>query len=265
MGSSESVETRLRRRLNWLLNRSVRIGTAITVLKDWESRGWAPILFGGVVRDFCILGSRRYPRDIDVVLGNAGTDDVIRELAGAEYRLNRFGGLHLNVARWSFDVWPLSKTWAFTTDASLPPSAENLPRTTFLDVEAVAVTLNGPNRIGQIYSSGFFRSVTERCININYVKNPFPPLAAIRAILIAYKLRFQISRQLAEYISMTVSQSGITALVDAQDQHYRKVVFRETDIAEILEYFVIQLASKDRTRLSLPERYWPWQLELWRH
>jgi len=265
MGFKESTETRLRRKLNWLLNRSVRIGKAITVLKEWESRGWEPILFGGVVRDLCILGSRQYPRDIDIVLGNAGTDEVIEEFLGADYRKNRFGGLHLNVARWSFDVWPLAKTWAFTTDASLLPSVENLPKTTFLDVEAIAVTLSGPNRIGHIYSSGFFRSVNERCIDINYAQNPFPSLAAIRSITIACKLNFQISRRLAEYIVSTVSETGMRALVDAQDQHYQKVMFRETDIEEIFRYFVTQLESHERKRVSLPDRYWPRQLELWRN
>src|ERR1035438_5605030 len=100
MGYREPAEESLRRRLNRLLKRSGRVGSAITILKDWENRGWAPVLFGGVVRDLFILGSHRYPRDIDVVLGNAGTDEVIREFSGADYRLNRFGGLHLNVARW---------------------------------------------------------------------------------------------------------------------------------------------------------------------
>jgi hypothetical protein len=242
----------------------VGIGTAITVLKDWESRGWAPVLFGGVVRDLFVLGSRRYPRDIDVVLSNAGTDEVIGEFSGEDYRQNRFGGLHLNVARWSFDVWPLSKTWAFTTDASLSPSAENLPKTTFLDVEAIAVTLDGPNKIGQIYSNGFFRSVMERSIDINYARNPYPSLAAIRSIMTAYKLHFQISRRLAEYITLTISEAGIRSLVDAQEQHYRRVLFREADIGEIFKHFVNQLASDDRPRVNLPERYWPRQLGLWR-
>lgn len=111
MANKSPLERSVRSKLSRFLTRPGKVASAMSVLKDWEERGWGPILFGGVVRDLIVLGGKYYPRDVDVVLQNATTEELINEFQTREYKLNRFGGLHLNVNRWAFDVWPLEKTW----------------------------------------------------------------------------------------------------------------------------------------------------------
>jgi len=263
MGSATHLEILLRKKLSRFLVRRGQIGAAVSVLKSWEELGWGPVLFGGVIRDLLIFGGRHYPRDVDVVLRSAGTAALENELSHFEHRRNRFGGFHLNVSRWSFDVWQLERTWAFSHDVLLSPAVENLPKTTFLDVEAIAVTLSGPNRVGRIYSNGFFEAVERRCIDINYRANPYPALSAIRAIVTACKLRYRISAKLADYFVQTVHDQGPAALVDAQEQHYQKVLFRATDVVHLQTHFLSALGTQSNSVIPLPDAYHPTQLSLW--
>jgi len=263
MAKKSPLERSVRSKLSRFLTRPGKVASAMSVLKDWEERGWGPILFGGVVRDLIVLGGKYYPRDVDVVLQNATTEELINEFQTREYKLNRFGGLHLNVNRWAFDVWPLEKTWGFTHDQSILPIPVNLPKTTFLDVEAVAVTLNGPTRVGDIYSNGFFQAVENRCVGINYINNPFPALCAVRAVITACKLRFRISAELARYFMRVAKECGTSELVYAQEHHYSKVIFRAPEIKQLEDHFMRALDADESSVIPLPDSYHPTQLRLW--
>jgi hypothetical protein len=52
---------------------------------------------------------------------------------------SRFGGLRLRRMEWQCDVWPLELTWAFIHDKVRAPDFADLPRTTFFNLEAIAV------------------------------------------------------------------------------------------------------------------------------
>lgn len=263
MANKSPLEHRLRRKLSRLLARPGEMAAAVAVLKDWERRGMAPILFGGVLRDLVVMGRRYYPRDVDVVLQRGTTDGILVDLSEHQYRLNRFGGVHLCLNRWAFDVWPLERTWAFTQDNTLAPNASNLPKTTFLDVEAIAVTFNGPDRIGQIISNGFFEAIEKRCIGINYRPNPFPGLSAIRTLVTASKLRFAISVDLARYFVNAVAKFGVEELIHAQEHHYGKVIFRGLEIEQLTNYFAREIQTSRNGQISMPDSYQPRQLKLW--
>jgi hypothetical protein len=263
MANKSPLEFGLRRKLSRLLKQPGEMGAAVAVLKGWERNGMAPILFGGVLRDLVVLGRRHYPRDVDVVLGRGTTQDILNDFSEHQYRLNRFGGVHLSLNRWAFDVWPLERTWAFTHDSSLVPTASNLPKTTFLDVEAIAVTFNGPDRIGQITSYGFFEAIEKRSIGINYRHNPFPGLSAIRTLITACKLQFSISTELARYFVDVVADRGVAELVRAQESHYSKVIFRDSELERLTEYFTHEIHKSPDGEVSLPDRYQPKQLLLW--
>jgi hypothetical protein len=263
MDDSALIEIRLRAKISRFLKKPGRIGAAVSILKDWEQRGWSPVLFGGTIRDLVVLGLKQYPRDIDIVLNNVTIEQVRKEFRGQDYKLNRFGGMHLNIARWSFDVWPLEKTWAFTVDHSLAPVTENLPKTTFLDVEAVAATFDSAFRLKKIYSYGFFEAIANRCIDINYADNPFPALCAIRTVITASKLRFKVSSRLASYFIKTVQQYGRSDLIVAQKRHYNRIIFDEEDLTNFIIHFESSLHSNPQDPVRLPYKYDPEQLKLW--
>jgi hypothetical protein len=263
MADRHRIEARLRDKLNRFLKRPGPLRVAAETLKTWDSRGWGPILFGGVIRDFVVLGRRRYPRDVDIVLQRGDLSAVANGLESTEYHFNRFGGLHLNIERWVFDVWLLEKTWAFTVDSSLHPTADELPKTTFLDAEAVAVTFE-QGRVSEIYSNGFFECVASRRIDINYEPNPFPSLNAVRAILTAHKLAFAISPRLAKYYLETLATYGPHSMIDAQERHYQKVILDTTALCDIERHLqTVTSKVQPADRVYLPAYMHPKQLQLW--
>ena len=263
MANKSVLESRLRKQLSRLLTKPGEMSAAVAVLRDWEKRGMGPILFGGVVRDLVVLGRKHYPRDVDVVLQHGTMENVVNDFKEYQYRFNRFGGIHLSINRWAFDVWSLEKTWAFTQDRTIDPSSDNLPKTTFLDVEAIAVTFNGPDRIGRIISNGFFEAVEKRCIGINFRNNPFPALSAIRTLITACKLQFAIHINLVRYFINAVKEFGIEELIRAQEHHYSKVIFRHSEIEYLVDYFSHEIQTSAQEEIQLPDKYQPKQLQFW--
>jgi len=97
-------------------------------------------LFGGALRDLLVFGF--LPRDLDIVVRTSELDRFTDEFIHYLVRRTRFGGMHFLVDGWHLDVWPLRETWAFRTGLVRPCNFLTLPRTTFLNVEAVAAELN---------------------------------------------------------------------------------------------------------------------------
>jgi len=260
--SSIDYERRLRKQLGAFLTNRGPHHAILSALSDWEKKDWRPFLFGGLLRDILILGRKHDPRDIDVVITNGSSEELAEALHPYIRRRTRFGGFQLELSRWHFDIWPLHKTWAFVQNKQLTPSPENLPKTTFLNVEAVAVSLGEKGEVGDILQSGFFEAVHTRMLDINLEENPYPALAAVRALATAAKLRYSLSPRLARYIVEAEQSLGSDALVGAQDSHYGFVRFRRHAIQSLVKHLDRELDRSSSASLFLPEagRH---QLSLW--
>jgi hypothetical protein len=57
-------------------------------------------------------------------------------------------------------------------------------------------------------------------IDINYRPNPFPDVCAVRALIMAAKLQFAISRDLSKFVLQRVEETGIEGLRQAQISRY---------------------------------------------
>jgi len=229
-------------------------------LVKWQAKGWRPILFGGFLRDVMILGPKHWPRDIDVVVGLQTTEELERELVGAHPHRNRFGGLRCEIEKWNCDIWPLRMTWGFR-QIPLEPTPTNLPRTTFLNVEAIAAELAADGEIGQIYDGGFFEAASTRILDINFEENPYPLLAAVRAILTAQNLNFSIATRLSAYIlRVAETEKSLQPFTDVQLSHYGQVRLSRQDLAHVLRALeaALRLDEPWRARSTRPE-----QFELW--
>lgn len=199
-----------------------------TALRDTMSRirreGWPAVVFGGVPRDLLVFGLSDRPRDVDIVVDDVSLDEISKAFAKNIYRKTRFGGLSLHVDGWLIDVWPLRDTWAFREGGIPVDGFQDLPKTTFLNVEAVAVDLTA--RVGSarnVYSSGFFEAVEQKTIEVNFEPNPFPGLCIVRSIIMAMRLGFRIGPRLATYISRHSRGIRFQELIDLQMSHYGSV------------------------------------------
>jgi hypothetical protein len=220
------------------------------------------VLFGGAVRDLA-LGIPR-PRDVDIVVRGAELDMIRSALSRAgRLRSTRFGGLHWERHGWMFDIWRLEDTWAIRQFHWAPVDFSLLPRTTFFNIEAIAIDLtSSKGQKRSVYESGFFDAMSTRTLDINLEANPFPALCVIRTLVMSLRLEFFVSRRLAEYIVKHGRSEGIHAVIAAQRSHYGRVHLREADISYYLNAIEDQLTARNLSLVRLPTSV-ARQLELW--
>ncbi len=228
-------------------------GDADQLLRRIERAGLAAFIFGGTVRDLLASGGSATPRDIDIVVRYAEMADLERALKPYVVRRTRFGGLHLRAGGWMFDVWPVQDTWAFQSGHVKQSCFTHLPKTTFLDVEAVAVELNPANGTRRrVYAQGFFQAMRQKTIDINLEENPYPSLCVVRSLLTAARLRFAMSRRLGQYAVTVGREVGISKLMEAQQSHYGHIRCSSRDLDHWLRATERQLHDEHVHAIRLP-------------
>ena len=146
-------------------------------------------LCGGAVRDFLLCNSCT-PRDLDIIFGYISREELAALFSDDVKEETGLGGLKLEVRDWSIDMWPLEDTWAFKENKS-GKGFSDYPKTTFLDVDAIAVELFSRNgRKRTIYSKGFFEAILSKTIELNFEENPAPGKCIVRALQMARKFNF---------------------------------------------------------------------------
>lgn len=227
----------LLRRFSDFLNRSVRSRAPLQrVLQQFRLKGWHTYVFGGTIRDLALTGISAVPRDVDLVVYNCTAAEIEVEFQDYVQRLTRFGGLNLAIDGWKIDVWPLQETWAFRQGLVHHASFSQLPRTTFLNVEAVAVELDGETGYPRgFYQAGFVDSIQRRVLEVNLEENPFPLLCVVRSLVMAKKLEFGISPHLARYIYQHSRSYRVDDLVAVQWDHYGSARMEKGEVGKSLE------------------------------
>ena len=182
-----------------MLSESPQADALRAICSTIYSRGLKAALFGGVLRDLVVFGDRKGPRDFDIVV-DMNEEDLFNLFRTKVRRRTRFGGLHILHEGWPLDIWPLERTWAFRHMA-IAPTFKNLPRTTFLNVEAIAVDISNPACSEKaLYEQGFFNAIALRTVEINLQENPYPALCVVRSLITACKLNFLVGENLLKYI-----------------------------------------------------------------
>ncbi len=206
----------LRARLQSIRTAKEKLGLVLDTFAAYPE--WEAHVFGGFPRDLMVAGIDAAPRDVDIVLAQDRIIEVKSELAEYVERVTRFGGLHLSLYGWDVDVWSLEQTWAFRKDDQFDDTFADLPKTTFLDVDAVAVPISESS--SHVHEHGFFDAICARTVGLNYRPNPYPALCVVRALDIARRLDFSLNAELVSYILETVQEQSTSALVEAQESHF---------------------------------------------
>jgi hypothetical protein len=258
----EFLLERLRDRLSRLLGAGSRSRVALA-LREVRTCGHPTYLFGSVLRNLLLKRPHITLRDVDVVVGASSIDDISRHFAAHVKRPTRFGGLHLEIHGMPIDLWPLNETWALRTLGGFSCDFDSLPKTTFLDIEAVTAELfPSPGKPRIIHSHGFFKSLQSRCVDINLEENPFPDLCVVRAFLTAVRLRFSIGRRLAGYLLHHCARIPLEELVATCRHHYRHVHIVPDDFRQWIRAAKMQYRTTDVSPIEL-WRLQPLQLTYW--
>ncbi|ELQ5994499.1 hypothetical protein R2203_000595 [Cronobacter dublinensis] len=106
-----------------------------------HSHAW---IFGGMIRDIGLYGTKGFTSDIDIVINttrHALLADLQR-LAINDYCLNKYGGVRFRYQNIDFDIWCLADTWAFRENLIPLESEQSLLKTTLMSWDAVLYGLH---------------------------------------------------------------------------------------------------------------------------
>lgn len=206
-----------------------------TLLSYFDRESWEVYLFGGLLRDIATKGPFALPRDIDLVVSDSTLQQIKLDFRSKIEGENRFGGLSMRFGEWSVDVWPVSETWAFKQHWDGEVSPAELPKTTFLNVEAVVMGLSPiPGHGRPVYENGFFDALRGRVLSINFEKNPHPESCITRTFVTAANLRYRLGTDLSKYIYEKLETVGVDDVVEYQKNHYGRVYL---DYSRIKRWF----------------------------
>jgi hypothetical protein len=179
----------------WLVGDQRAAGSALHFAQWVEDHDVGAFVLGGAVRDAVVAGVGGCPRDVDVVVDVRNSREVESVCLGAGLRIvgrTRFGGVRAVRHGTMFDVWALRDTWAFARQG-VSRTFQNLPATTPLDIQAVAVEL----RIGgAVYDAGFSQALANRRVDVRCEHIPSERLVREHAFAIADRLGFGLGRRL---------------------------------------------------------------------
>lgn len=205
------------------------------MVREMREGGWNVYAFGGTPRGVWEEGPNYVPRDFDLVFADEDFGAFESRFSHQIRRRNRFGGLNLHFGSFVVDAWPLSSTWAFKQGHITEVSFESLPRTTFLNVDAVVVEFI-PRTVARprsVFDAGFFSAVENRELDVNLAANPYPELCVIRTLRLAKRLRYSISVRLTEFLDRTLASSSEEDLLEVQRSHFGEVEFDRDSLTQI--------------------------------
>lgn len=226
-------------------------------LETIRANRWPAVFFGGTLRS--LLVDRVFhdrcgrPRDLDIVFRGPELASLREVFGPLIARETRFGGLQLRNGDWQFDVWPLDQTWAIREEGVSQPGFDHLPRTTFLNVEAVAVDVWPTDGERRLYADDdkFFHAILSREVEINRAENPFPELCVVRSLLMAHDLGFRVGRELARFIDRHGSTMDLAAFDHVQTKHYGHTRIPSATLRSWVADFI---AGNSADSICLPHR-----------
>jgi len=240
----------------------------VDVLRSLQQANMDAVFFGGTLRSLLVSRVQHKkqgrPRDVDIVISGKSVDFIRSFIEDKIERETRFGGLKFKEREWHFDLWPLERTWAFVNDNEPKRAFADLPKTTFFNMEAIAVEVwPKPGKARKIYAGDnqFFEGLAHRILEINREDNPFPALCVVRALVMASALDFYIGAKLATYIANHGESMSDTELQEVQHAHYG---CERRDTGQLRKWIRFVIDNQDKTttsRLRLPVQrqltFWP--------
>lgn len=273
MGSSCSRHQQIKQLKKELRNRITRFcsksdvawkAPILQTLYEIKEHKWPAVIFGGTIRSLLLgSGKSRRPRDIDIVLHSVSIDKIKSLFSESIIRQTRFGGVKIQRDNLEFDIWPIDKTWAYVKDQSNTRTYENLPKTTFLNIEAIAIDIwpqEGRKRSIYTDNDSFFNAILSETIEINREENPFPTLCVVRSLIMGAKLRFKLGPKLSKYIEKYGSITSCSELEEIQQKHYGIVKIQGHTLLEWIDYIKTERKCSNQA-IALPTSFK--QLSLW--
>ena len=245
----DKLKARLRRRTaEFLTAEPAHRAPLKPLLQELGRLGQTAFLFGGMLRDLMLRGLSQDPHDVDIVVAEF-TPALLSFLAPHIRRKTRFGGIEASIGHWDVDIWELSETWAFREGLVGCRGFEDLPKTTFLNLQAVAAEVpSSPGKAGRIVEHGFFQAIRQHTVDINFEANPFPGHCVLSALTTAYSLDFPLAPKLIQYVLHYGSKVDLDELCSYQLRRHGRCLYGR----DVLQTWITHLAKRHREAPSMP-------------
>ena len=196
--------------------------------------------------------SSHTPRDLDIIFGYVSREELATLFSGDVKGETGLGGLKLEVRDWSIDMWPLQDTWAFKENKISGKGFSDYPKTTFLDVDAVAIELFSTRKQKRkIYSEGFFEAISSKTIELNFEGNPAPAKCIVRALQMARKFNFAIGPKLARYMASYVRRMEIEELAQIYQHRYMSARVTAEGLHNCMKNIETQLQTSSKSPVKV--------------
>lgn len=189
------------------------------------------LVFGGLLRDIALFGTKGFNSDIDLVV------DYSAERLGFllldslwESTKNKFGGYRLEVGGWTVDVWPIRETWAFKNTSVAYCGRESLLLTTITNWDSVAYSFKDKKIISDVYYLEYLRNGE---LDIVLTDNPNHAGVLVRIIkAICDKRAKVLMPRLLGYLKQELPKWTSSQIVLAQEQLLGKVYLSSIEFHE---------------------------------
>jgi hypothetical protein len=187
----------LRRRARRFLRSTAHGRDRVSVLIDALSRYGDVGIFGGMLRDLSLGGSKEFWSDVDLVVNAVDEQSFRAYLESQPGARNTFGGYRLSAGQWTVDVWSIAETWAFRNNLRPYGALHDLVGTTFFNWDGVLYNIVS----GQLHTvPRYFDAIREKVLDINFEPNPSPLKMSLRALRLAYTRGARLAPRLARYV-----------------------------------------------------------------
>lgn len=193
-------------------------------------------LIGGVLREYRDKGAIQDLRDIDIIIDISRRSIWEGILETYRPKRNNFGGYKLVCSALIVDIWPLEETWAYREGHVVCRPEEyvmNLPKTVFLNLDAIVYDFNGDIW----YDEKYLDAMNRRVIDVVLEKNPRILLNILRAMVLKKRYGMRFSDGLRKILREQMEQESDLAgkLLEIQEKRYRKEILSGEEIEKELE------------------------------
>ena len=198
-------------------------------------------LFGGILRDLALFGSRGFNSDLDIVI-DGNWDLIAPRMENLGAIRNKFGGLRFYHETLPIDVWQSRETWAIKEGYVEYKDITSLLKTTVLNWDAILMNWRTKSFF---YRSNYFEEINARYIDIVLEQNPNPLGMLIRVLRhILIKDAQEISGKTVEYIRSAVSKYSYDDIKYAEISSYGSTFIRRDVYMEFKNLKLKQGAEK---------------------
>jgi hypothetical protein len=189
-------------------------------------------LFGGILRDLALFGSRGFSSDIDLVVEGDWSLIVPRlEKLGA--KKNKFGGMRVYHNDIPLDIWLANETWAIKAGHVEYKDVKSLLNTTVLNWDAILMNWRTKSFFCR---ANYFEDINARYMDVVLENNPNPLGMLVRVLRhILLKDAQSLSEPLIRYLNNAVKTYAYKEIKESEISSYGKNLIHESQYSYFKE------------------------------